>query len=283
VGTADDPSLVQVRVDMVFRILPGPGNYRIAGGRTMAPGGNAVTGVLLQVPTNQAAAAVSGDASFWGQYMSDPGLVSRGTHTGPGGWDPLTGTAVAWTRWQLNIFPVGGTVPTGTALTPGRYQTTIHESDPKFATVGVNKFKCFVIDTTKAATSSPYAEQRELHGRRPGVAHDGAAVAHGLGRHAQTKEFSKIIPDGMLTPGSHVQYFYRKSHAADPLLSFAMCPDTNSITPQPQESSTDQHRWQQFGVLPDRWKNNAFGGAGSACMLYIDLNDRRGNEGRFVA
>jgi hypothetical protein len=56
----------------------------------MAPGGNAVTGVLLQVPTNQAAAAVSGDASFWGQYMADPGLVSRGTHTGPGGWDPLT-------------------------------------------------------------------------------------------------------------------------------------------------------------------------------------------------
>src|SRR5262249_50457337 len=57
VGTADDPALVQVRVDMVFRILPGPGNYRIAGGRSMAPGGNAVTGVLLQVPQNQAAAA----------------------------------------------------------------------------------------------------------------------------------------------------------------------------------------------------------------------------------
>jgi hypothetical protein len=35
-------------------------------------------------------------------------------------------------------------------------------------------------------------------------------------------------------------------------------------------------------VLPDRWKNNAFGGAGAACLLYIDLNDRRGNEGRFV-
>jgi hypothetical protein len=62
-----------------------------------------------------------------------------------------------------------------------------------------------------------------------------------------------------------------------------MCPDTNFITPQAREGSTDQHRWQQFAVLPDRWKNAAFGGAGSACMLYIDLNDRRGNEGRFVA
>jgi len=105
----------------------------------------------------------------------------------------------------------------------------------------------------------------------------------GYDGNSSTKEFSKIIPDGLLTPGSHVQYFFRKSHAADPNLNYSMVPDTNRITPQAQESSTDQHRWQQFGVLPDRWKNNAFGGAGSACMLYIDLNDRRGNEGRFVA
>src|SRR5262249_14653815 len=71
-ATGDDPSLAQVRADLVFRVLPGPGNYRISAGRTMAPGGKAVTGVLLQVPTNQAVAAVAGDASFWGQYMADP-------------------------------------------------------------------------------------------------------------------------------------------------------------------------------------------------------------------
>src|SRR5262249_60550655 len=89
-----------------------------------------------------------------------------------------------------------------------------------------------------------------------------------------------------LTPGSHVQYFFRKGSASDPLnplRDFAMCPDTNFITPQTREGSTDQHRWQQFGVLPDRWKAIVFGGDGLACMLYIDLNDRRGNEGRFVA
>jgi hypothetical protein len=81
-----------------------------------------------------------------------------------------------------------------------------------------------------------------------------------------------------------VQYFYRKSHDANPTLNFAMTPDTNLITPQPREGpSLDQHRWQQFSVLPDRWKNGAFGGAGSACMLYIDWDDRRGDEGRFVA
>jgi hypothetical protein len=268
---------------MVFRILPGPGNYRIAGGRNMLPGANAVTGVLLQVPTNQAAAAVSGDASFWGQYIADPGLVSRGTHTGPGGWDPLTWNSCRIDTLEVNIFPVGGAVPTGTGLFPGRYQTTIHESDPKFATVGTNKFKCFVIDTTKAATSSPTLNNVNCAGVVPAWLTTVPQERTGYDGNSTTKEFSKVIPDGLLTPGSHVQYFFRKSRAADPNLNFAICPDTNRITPQNGEGSTDQHRWQQFGVLPDRWKNNAFGGAGSACLLYIDLNDRRGNEGRFVA
>jgi hypothetical protein len=95
----------------VNRILPGPGNYRIASGRSMAPGGNAVTGVLLQVPTNQAAAAVAGDASFWGQYMADP--VSWAWHSGPGSWDPLTWNAAGMDTVEVNIFPVGGAVPTG--------------------------------------------------------------------------------------------------------------------------------------------------------------------------
>jgi len=283
VGTADDPSLAQVRVDMVFRILPGPGNYRIAGGRSMAPGGNAVSGVLLQVPTNQAAAAVSGDASFWGQYMADPGLVSRGTHTGPGGWDPLTWNSCRMDSMQLNIFPVGGAVPTGTGILAGRWMNMIHESDPKFATLGVNKFKCFVIDTTKAATSSPTLNNVSCDGTVPAWLTTVPQSRTGWDGTNVTKEFSNIIPDGILTPGSHVQYFYRKSHAADPNLNYVMCPDTNFITPQSREGSTDQHRWQQYAVLPDRWKNSAFGGAGSACMLYIDLNDRRGNEGRFVA
>src|SRR5262245_16374715 len=61
-----DPSLATVRVDLVFRILPGPGNYQIAAGRSMQPGGVPV-GTILQLPTNQGAIAVVGDGSFWGQ------------------------------------------------------------------------------------------------------------------------------------------------------------------------------------------------------------------------
>jgi hypothetical protein len=282
-GTADDPALSSVRVDLVFRILPGPGNYRIAGGRSMAPGGNVVFGTLLQVPTNQANAAVAGDASFWGRYIADPGLVSRGTHAGPGGWDPLTWNSCRMDTVELNIFPVGGAVPTGTALTPGRYQTTIHESDPKFATLGMNKFKCFVVDTTKAATSSPTTNNVACDGTVPPWLSTVPQSRTGWDGSNVTREFSPIIPDGLLTPGSHVQYFYRKSHAANPNLNYVMCPDTNFITPQASEGSTDPHRWQQFGVLPDRWKNAAFGGAGSACLLYVDWDDRRGNEGQWVA
>ena len=279
---ADDPALARVRVDLVFRILPGPGNYQIAAGRTMPPGG-VPQGVLLQVPQNQNAAAVSGDASFWGQYMADPGAVSAGTHNGHTSWDPLTWNSARMDTTQLNVFPVGGTTPTGVGLVTNGWMTMYHESDPKFATLGVDKFRCFVIDTTKAFNSSPTLNNASCNGVVPAWLTTVPRSRTGWDGLATTKECTKIIPDGLLTPGSHVQYFYRKSHDIDPLLRFSMTPDTNLITPQSGEGSTDQHRWQQFSVLPDRWKNAAFGGSGASCMLYIDLNDRRGNEGRFVA
>ena len=280
VSAPDDPALAQVRVDLVFRILPGPGNYQIAAGRSMTPGG-VPSGVLLQVPQNQGAAAVSGDASFWGQYMANPGDVSAGTHGAS--WSPLVWNSARMDTTQLNVFPVGGAVPTGTGLTTSGWMTTYHESDPKFLTLGVDKFRCFVIDTTKAFTSTATLNNASCAGVIPAWLTVVPQSRTGFDGLATTKEFTKILPDGLLTPGSHVQYFYRKSHAIDPLVRFAMCPDTNFITPQNSEGSSDQHRWQQFSVLPDRWKNGAFGGAGAACMLYIDLNDRRGNEGRFVS
>ena len=280
VSAPDDPALANVRVDLVFRILPGPGNYQIAAGRSMAPGGSP-SGVLLQVPTNQAGVVASGDASFWGQYMANAGEVSAGDHHAHTSWDNLTWNSARMDTTERNIFPVGGI--TGTGLTQGAWMTTYHESDPKFAALGVSKFKCLVIDTTKAATSTATLNNVNCTGVVPAWLTTVPPSRTGWDGSATTKEFTKIIPDGLLTPGSHVAYFYRKSHSIDPFVRFAMCPDTNFITPQNGEGSTDQHRWQQFSVLPDRWKNNAFGGAGSACMLYIDLNDRRGNEGRFVS
>jgi hypothetical protein len=212
--------------------------------------------------------------------MADPGLVSAGVHTGPGGWDPLTWNSARMDTAEFNIFPVGGI--TGTGLIAGNYMSTLHEGDPKFNTLGFLKNRCFVADTTKAATSSPAFQNVVCDGTVPAWLLTIPQSRTGWNGQAQTREFTKIIPDGLLTPGSHVQYFFRKSHSIDPLLSFAMMPDTNLITPQTREGNTDRHRWQQFAVLPDRWKFGAYGGEGSACMLYVDLNDRRGNEGAFV-
>lgn len=276
--TAPDAISGAVRVDMVFRILPGPGNYQIAAGRSMAPGG-VPSGTLLQVPQNQAAVAVAGDASFWGQYMANPGEVAAGTHNGGTSWDPLTWNSARCDTAQLRIFPVGGSVPTGTGLTSGAWMSMYHESDPKYATLGVAKNQCFVVDTTKAGNSTNVI----CNGTIPTWLTTVPQSRTGWDGLATTLECSKIIPDGLLTPGSHVQYFFRKSLAADPLLAYAMVPDTNLIYPQSAEGNNDAHRWQQFSVLPDRWKASTFGGAGAACMLYIDLNDRRGNERVFVS
>jgi hypothetical protein len=79
-----------------------------------------------------------------------------------------------------------------------------------------------------------------------------------------------------------VEYFFRQSDEATPSL-FVMCPDTNLIGRQDNESNYDAHRWQQFGILPDRWKDVAYGGLGSACLLALDYNDRRGNERAFIS
>jgi len=58
-----------------------------------------------------------------------------------------------------------------------------------------------------------------------------------------------------------------------------MIPDTNMITPQTQcGPDFDGKRWASVSVLPDKWKDNSYGGFGKACMLVVDQQDRRGDE-----
>ena len=272
--SATAPDSNRTRLDLVFRILPGPGNYKDVVGRIFPPSAGMQ---LLQVPTNQTNVAVAGDPSFWGQYMAAPGAYSAGDHHGGTYWDYLTWNSARMDTTERNYLPVASPI-LASSLTPGNYMTTYHELDPKFATLGYNKFKCFVVNPAQSAVNS-------------NVICDGTVPAWvlvagtGYDGNAQTKEFSKIIPDGLLTPGSHVQYFFRKGPVAGAVAGpFAMVPDTNTVTPQNREGpASDAHRWQQFGVLPDRWKDPAFGGQGMACMLYIDWNDRRGDERVWVS
>ncbi|MBI5169986.1 MAG: hypothetical protein HZA61_10895, partial [Candidatus Eisenbacteria bacterium] len=274
--TATAPDVNTTRLDLVFRILPGPGNYKISAGRSY-PLVNTMQ--LLQLPSNQANVAVSGDASFWGQYLSDPGQFgTAGGHYGGTFWDPMTWNSARMDTVERNIFPVTGSKPgaIGTSLTAGQYMTTYHELDPKYSTLGFNKFWCFVVDTALSATQLNI----RCDGTVPAWLTTVPPSRTGWNGATVTREFTKIIPDGLLTPGSHVQYFFRKSQSLG-IGTAVLAPDTNTVSPQNSEGSTDGHRWQQFGVLPDRWKN--FTAAGAACMLFVDNCDRRGNERVWVS
>lgn len=256
-----------MRVDLVFRILPGPGNYVVAGVRASG---------LRRVPTS-ATAATAGDGSFWGAYLAEAG--SFGTPGGhPGGtWSADVWNSARCDTAERNLFPVlGGDAPGPTA---GYWATMYHEEDPHLAALGILKNRCFLVDPDGPAdhTNITCGE-----GAYPPAWVTSDPTRSGYPGTPQTREFTKILPDGLLTPGSHVQYFVRKSAIASPTASL-MVPDTGYICPQPGEGPDyDGHRWQRFMVLPDRWKDVAFGGWGPACMLYVDGADRRGEERVFT-
>jgi hypothetical protein len=102
-------------------------------------------------------------------------------------------------------------------------------------------------------------------------------------------EGTKIIPDGLLTAGAHVQYFFRRGSTITGA-EVGTAPDTNIVFPQNTEGNTDAHRWQECSVLPNRWNDAVYiqpglgdVGLGQACLLVVDNNDRRGNERVWVS
>jgi len=260
------PSSNPYRLDLIFRIYPGPGNYLVAG--------NVASG--LKRRPDQPAAATSGDGSFWGEYMLDPGLFAKGAHVGS--WNPDTWNSARCDTGETNLFPVNGRQANINNLQLNRWQSTYHEEDGKYAILGILKNKCFLIDTLGALTSVNIT----CSSVPAWLLNPAIAARAGYNGQQQTREFTKILSDGLLTAGSHVEYFFRQSDEATPSL-FVMCPDTNLIGRQDHESNYDAHRWQQFGILPDRWKDVAYGGLGSACLLALDYNDRRGNERALIS
>jgi hypothetical protein len=260
-----------VRVDLVFRIKPGVGNYITVG--------SPMSG-LRAVPTSTAPASADPN-SFWTQYQSVPGAFATPGAAAldaawPGGWNPHVWRSARCDTAQLGLFPVDG-AGVGPALDPMRWMSTYHESDPHLAALGIPRRLCFLVDTLGPANSTNITCATVP----PWLLADPARV--GYAGDPTTVEGTRIIPDGLLTPGAHVQYFWRRSRASSPGTMLAMCPDTNIVYPQPAEASLDAHRWQQFGVLPDRWKDWFFGGSGMGCALVIDLADRRGDELTWVS
>jgi hypothetical protein len=278
-----------VRVDLVFRILPGPGNY------VNAAIGSASQ--LRKLPT--ANTPVSGSpavtsTNFWESYMANNGAkgsvghptAASGPLAGQKVWSPQVWNSARCDTAEANVFNLTkrGIIQPGNA---GQFMTAYHEDDLAIRTgLGIARNVCFVADTSQTVAvtavicggnNGPFTYPPAYTGA-PGSGYNGQTT---------TKEGTKILPDGLFTPGTHVEYFFRRQDGTDPNIAF--CPDTNQVTPQNSEGSVDGHRWQEFSVLPDRWKSPSYthpvlgvAGRGDACMLYVDQNDRRGNERTWV-
>lgn len=275
-----------IRLDLMFRIKPGVGNHVTIG--------NPASG-MRQVPTSPAQ-ATSGDGSFWGSYMANPGafsgppgMVDPGGATAmhaanPGGW-----SALVWNSARMDSAEGGGhatfpvqalniqSPPTGTQWCSNYHETELAGAR---ASLGIPRNRCFVRDTlvSHLNDSNVHCGDPAKGVYPPAWVTTLPASRTGWDGTTTTVEGTKILPDGQLTPGAHVQYFIRRQDLDQPLSVFGMVPDTTVVYPQPGEGNLDGHRWQHFAVLPDRWKDQAFGGLGMACLLFVDGADRRGDE-----
>jgi hypothetical protein len=265
------------RMDMVFRISPGPGNYVTAGNRASG---------LRRVPTSATQVDylnASNNGNFWAEYLRNNG--EKGTVAGhPAGatnggkdWSSLVWNSARMDTAETNNWLISSRPLFGPTL--GLWATMYHESDPKYTKLGLAKNRCWLIDPTGPngfanITCDIGATQANWPVTAGYVAENGLPLG-------KTYEYTKILADGYFTPGTHVEYFFRREDNGDPNIGIA--PDTNLVFPQLTEGSTDAHRWQEFTVLPDAWKKIAYGGLGQACLLFVDNNDRRGNERVWVS
>jgi transposase len=278
-----------VRVDLVFRILPGPGNYvnPVIGTNSQL---RAVSTSATPIPT-----PASGVANFWSNYMFNNGekgtlsghpIASSGPLAGQKIWSPHVWNSARMDTAEFNNFNLHkrGIVQPSNA---GLFMTAYHETELASShrgVLGISRNVCFVADTNQVVAITTVICGSGA--KPPDVSYPPAwtsAPGSGFNGQTTTKEGTKIIPDGLLTPGAHVQYFIRREELGTGLV--AMCPDTTRVFPQPCEGSEDGHRWQQFGVLPDRWKSPNYihpvlgtPGRGGPFMLVIDQGDRRGDE-----
>jgi len=258
-----DGTTTGVRMDLIFRILPGPGNYTVKGDPTS--------------PLRSAA--------FWTAYQSNVGPFGTGApaavpapntdvafttpmqpRDGGGAWNPNVWCSARMDSADTWLYPISSRAIGGPASPV--WMGALHEQDRNFNTLGLNNQMCFLINpagsnvaanTICGAYPSP----------DPGYAATGAPLT--------TKEGTKILPDGLFTPGTHIEYFMRRSTIDQPQ-SYSLLFDTTTVFPQDAtgNSDTDALRWSQVNVFPDMWKDGRFGGQGLACILLVNDDTRRG-------
>jgi len=237
-----------VRMDLVFRIDPGPGNYTVKGNRTSS--------LVNRDPAHP----------FFAAY-----LANNGPYGTPGGhgatWNRNVWNSARMDSADVNLYPIVSR-GIGGPISPV-WMGALHESDPNFAALGIAHNVCFLIDPAGSTDQSNL-----VCGGTPPAPY--GAVS------GTTKEGTKILPDGWFTPGTHVEYFLRKSLLESPA-TVSLLFDTTKVFPQDPGGNADydQERWSSFDVLPDMWKSTRYGGAGLACLLLVDGADRRGSNPAF--
>jgi hypothetical protein len=234
-----------VRLDLVFRIDPGPGNYTIKGNRTSA--------LVDRDPVHP----------FFATY-----LANNGPYGTPGGhgvtWNKDVWNSARMDSAEINVYPVVSRVIGGPASPT--WMGTLNEQDPNFAALGISHNVCFLIDPNGSTDQS-------------NIVCDGSVPAPYGAVAGTSKEGTKILPDGWFSPGTHIEYFLRRSMLEAPG-AFEMLFDTTRVFPQDLAGNEDddQERWSSFDVLPDMWKSTRYGGFGLACLLIVDAADRRGSD-----
>jgi hypothetical protein len=244
------------RLDMLFRIFPGPGNY--------SDPGNMGSPLIEKDPSHP----------FWATYSASPGPFSKGTHP-VGGWDPTT-----WNSARMDSADNGTISPlVGRELgipADDAWQGTLHEADPNYATLGISRRICFLVDPTGTVNetniccSDPQCGGAPFFESWPPSAYPTADTT--------TIEGTKILPDGYFTPGTHIEYIMRRSDDPAGVTGVGLSPDTTLASAQTAFGHFDGQRFMEIGVFPDLWKDISNGGNGLACMLVVDAGDRRGQE-----
>jgi hypothetical protein len=251
-----------MRVDLVFRVYPGVGNYLTVGDRSSGlrkrPDGG-VAGNLV----------APNDGSWWGTLMGNVGVFGTSVdqlrpnsplagsaapsysmkevhaQRGDAGWPANKWDPDAWISVRMDSVQQLGM---NASVQPGLYATYVHESELGLAT-GPDE------------SVDPDA---------------GRLAAFYVG-----SEHVKILPDGQFTPGTHIEYFFRSSALLN-YDGFHLMPDTTRIYPQEQFSGKNWEaiRFASWDVLPDRWKDPAWpgnSGTPGACMLVANYAYRRGD------
>jgi len=294
-----------MRVDLVFRILPGPGNYRTVGnansGLTPNPSSFPLT------PAGRPATVPNvASTNFWNSFLANKGPFGSSIGHVGNVWNPNVWNSARCDTTEANLFPRAVGTPTAFS-----WQSTYHEEELGIgagdaytgttvvrAGLGLRRHKCFLASNTAQLTDvdcehDPDGIETPASGTTPGpydltwVLATGSGYGADLGTHPYGRQYTiegtKIIPDGLLTPGSHVQYFWRKAEGGTTTMT-GMMPDTNVVVPQLSYRDNDGRRFQAFGVLPDPWKEvgrtHPLGivTGNPACMLVVNDQTTNGNS-----